>query len=45
MAAIRRLFTVETIIRDFGLLVAAYKGEVTAEVTVAQPLSEAHAVR
>ncbi|GLK72999.1 F0F1 ATP synthase subunit delta [Ancylobacter dichloromethanicus] len=43
VAANRRLFTVEAIIRDFNLLVSAYKGEVTAEVTVAQPLSDAHA--
>ncbi|MDQ0346537.1 F0F1 ATP synthase subunit delta [Ancylobacter vacuolatus] len=43
VAANRRLFTVEAIMRDFALLVAAYKGEVTAEVTVAQPLSDSHA--
>ena len=43
VAANRRLFTVEAILRDFALLVAAYKGEVTAEVTVAQPLSDSHA--
>ncbi|WP_428031962.1 F0F1 ATP synthase subunit delta [Ancylobacter sp.] len=43
VAANRRLFTVEAILRDFELLVSAYKGEVTAEVTVAQPLSDAHA--
>ncbi|WP_371717114.1 F0F1 ATP synthase subunit delta [Ancylobacter sp. TS-1] len=43
VAANRRLFTVEAIMRGFDALVAAYKGEVVAEVTVAQPLSEAHA--
>ncbi|MCS0495160.1 F0F1 ATP synthase subunit delta [Ancylobacter mangrovi] len=43
VAANRRLFTVESIIRAYDALVASYKGEVTAEVTVAQPLSDAHA--
>ncbi|HEY9213493.1 MAG TPA: F0F1 ATP synthase subunit delta [Ancylobacter sp.] len=43
VAANRRLFTVEAIIRGFDELVAADKGEIVAEVTVAQPLSDAHA--
>ncbi|WP_306889918.1 F0F1 ATP synthase subunit delta [Ancylobacter amanitiformis] len=43
VAANRRLFTVEAIIRGFEALAAAEKGEVVAEVTVAQPLSDAHA--
>ncbi|MBS9477522.1 F0F1 ATP synthase subunit delta [Ancylobacter radicis] len=43
VAANRRLFTVETIMRGFDQLAAAEKGEVVAEVTVAQPLSDSHA--
>ena len=43
VAANRRLFAVEGIIRAFDALVATYKGVVVAEVTVAQPLSDAHA--
>ncbi|MDF2617418.1 MAG: synthase delta subunit [Xanthobacteraceae bacterium] len=43
VAANRRLFTVEAIIRAYEALVFAYKGEVMAEVTVAQPLSDSHA--
>ncbi|QIB34058.1 F0F1 ATP synthase subunit delta [Ancylobacter pratisalsi] len=43
VAANRRLFTVESIMRGFNELVAAHNGEVTADVTVAQPLSDAHA--
>ena len=43
VASNRRLFAVEAIIRGFEALVAAEKGEVVAEVTVAQPLSDAHA--
>jgi F-type H+-transporting ATPase subunit delta len=38
----RRLFAVGDIIKGFGALVARHKGEVSAEVTVAEPLSEAH---
>ena len=38
----RRLFVVGDIIKGFGALVARHKGEVSAEVTVAEPLSEAH---
>jgi F-type H+-transporting ATPase subunit delta len=37
----RRLFAVSDIIRDFNLLVASHKGEVSAQVTVAEPLSAA----
>lgn len=43
VAANRRLFAVEAIIRGYGALVAAEKGEVVAEVTVAQPLTDSHA--
>jgi len=43
VAANRRLFAIEAIIRGFDALVAAEKGEVVAEVTLAQPLSDAHA--
>ena len=37
----RRLFAVRDMIRDFRKLVARWKGEVTAEVTVAEKLSDA----
>jgi F-type H+-transporting ATPase subunit delta len=37
----RRLFATSDIIRDFNLLVASHKGEVSAQVTVAEPLSAA----
>ncbi|MFL6799988.1 MAG: F0F1 ATP synthase subunit delta [Xanthobacteraceae bacterium] len=37
----RRLFAVADMIRDFGKLVARHKGEVTAEVTFAEPPSDA----
>jgi len=43
VAANRRLFAVEAIIRGFDELVSAAKGEIVAEVTVAQPLSDDHA--
>ncbi|MBS7543659.1 F0F1 ATP synthase subunit delta [Ancylobacter oerskovii] len=43
VAANRRLFAIEAIIRAFDALVSAEKGEIVAEVTVAQPLSDAHA--
>ena len=36
----RRLFAVTDVIRAFGALVAKYKGEASAEVTVAEPLSD-----
>jgi F-type H+-transporting ATPase subunit delta len=42
IAANRRLFAVQHIIKAFRTLVARHKGEVTAEVTVAEPLGEAH---
>jgi F-type H+-transporting ATPase subunit delta len=37
----RRLFAIETMIRTYRALVARHRGEVTAEVTSATPLSEA----
>jgi len=42
LAANRRLFGIDQIIRDFRKLVAKWKGEVTAEVTAAETLSETH---
>ncbi len=42
VAANRRLFAVGNMIRGFRTLVAKHKGEVTAEVTVAEKLSDAH---
>ena len=42
VAANRRLFSVREMIRDFRKLVARWKGEVTAEVTAAETLSDAH---
>ena len=41
VTANRRLFSIGEIIRDFRKLVARWKGEVTAEVTVAEKLSDA----
>jgi F-type H+-transporting ATPase subunit delta len=41
VSANRRLFSVREMIRDFRKLVAKWKGEVTAEVTVAEQLSDA----
>lgn len=38
----RRLFAVRSIVKAFGSLVARHKGEVTAQVTVAEPLSDTH---
>ena len=38
----RRLFAVRDMIRDFRKLVARWKGEVSAEVTVAEKLSDTH---
>jgi F-type H+-transporting ATPase subunit delta len=38
----RRLFAVRNMIRAYRALVARHKGEVTAQVTVALPLSDAH---
>ena len=40
VTANRRLFSVGDMIRDFRKLVAKWKGEVTAEVTVAEKLSD-----
>jgi F-type H+-transporting ATPase subunit delta len=42
VTANRRLFSIGEMIRDFRKLVAKWKGEVTAEVTAAEKLSEAH---
>jgi F-type H+-transporting ATPase subunit delta len=42
ITANRRLFAVRDIIRAFRLLVAEHKGEASAEVTVAEPLSDQH---
>ena len=42
VAAKRRLFSIGAIIKAFRLLVAQYKGEVTAEVTVAEKLGDKH---
>ena len=42
LTANRRLFAVRAIIRDFRRLVANHKGEVTAEVTLAEKPSEVH---
>jgi F-type H+-transporting ATPase subunit delta len=38
----RRLFAVRDMIKAYRARVARHKGEVTAQVTVAEPLSEAH---
>jgi len=42
VSANRRLFAVGDMIRGFRALVAKHKGEVTAEVVVAEKLSDAH---
>jgi len=42
IASNRRLFAVRDMIRAFRKLVARYKGEVTAEVTVAEKLGDKH---
>jgi F-type H+-transporting ATPase subunit delta len=42
VASNRRLFAVRDMIKAFRRLVARWKGEVTAEVTVAEPLAESH---
>jgi F-type H+-transporting ATPase subunit delta len=42
VASNRRLFAVRDMIRDFRKLVARWKGEVSAEVTVAEKLSDDH---
>jgi len=38
----RRLFAIQTMIRNFRILVARQRGETTAEVTVAEPLADNH---
>jgi len=43
IAVNRRLFAVRDMTRGFRDLVAAHKGETTAEVTVAEPLKDEHA--
>jgi F-type H+-transporting ATPase subunit delta len=42
VASNRRLFAVRDMTRDFRKLVARWRGEVSAEVTVAEKLSDAH---
>jgi F-type H+-transporting ATPase subunit delta len=42
VTANRRLFAVRDIIRAFRLLTADHKGEASADVTVAEPLSDRH---
>jgi F-type H+-transporting ATPase subunit delta len=42
LATKRRLFAVRDMIRAFRALVAGYKGEVTAQVTVAEKLADRH---
>jgi F-type H+-transporting ATPase subunit delta len=42
VASNRRLFAVRTMIRAFRALVARWKGEISAEVTVAEKLSDKH---
>ena len=42
VVANRRLFAIRDIIKAYAALVARHKGEVRAEVTVAEALSEAH---
>ena len=42
VASNRRLFAVRDLIRDYRRLVARHKGEVTADVTVAEKPSDAH---
>ena len=42
VASNRRLFAVEGIVRGFNALVARSRGEITAEVTVAEQLSPTH---
>ena len=40
LTANRRLFAVNDVIRAYGALVAKFKGEASADVTVAEPLSD-----
>ncbi|HKD48829.1 MAG TPA: F0F1 ATP synthase subunit delta [Rhizomicrobium sp.] len=42
VASNRRLFAVRDVVKAYRALVASHKGEVSAEVTVAEPLNNAH---
>lgn len=42
VASNRRLFGVRDMIKAFRILVARHRGEITAEVTVAEPLADRH---
>jgi len=42
VASNRRLFAVRDMVRGYRAMVARHHGEVTAQVTVAEPLSDAH---
>jgi F-type H+-transporting ATPase subunit delta len=42
VASNRRLFAVREMIRAYAALVARHRGELTAQVTVAEPLSDTH---
>ncbi len=42
VAANRRLFAVRDVVKAYAALVARHKGELSAQVTVAEPISEAH---
>jgi len=42
VTANRRLFAVRDMVKAFRALVARHKGELTAQVTVAEPLTDAH---
>ncbi len=42
VTANRRLFAVRDIVRAYRAMVARHKGEISAQVTVAEPLSDAH---
>jgi F-type H+-transporting ATPase subunit delta len=42
IASNRRLFAVRTIIKAFRAMVARWKGEISADVTVAEPLADKH---
>src|SRR5580658_4024450 len=43
VTANRRLFAVRDMVKSFRALVAAHRGEATAQVTVAEPLNDSHA--
>jgi F-type H+-transporting ATPase subunit delta len=43
VTANRRLFAIRDIIKAYASLAARHRGEIAAEVTVAEPLSQAHA--